>query len=325
MFRLLRKMGASPNGALVLILLTALSPLVLFLGTNLLSEMPFALLVAAALLMLLEEQALAAGILAGLATLTRSAGVALVIACVIVFAARRRFRSAIVFAAAAMVLIAPWFGWSLAHVGGDTYYTSASNYASFNILTALPASDKVVVFTHNLVSLIAGPFSLLTGITSMYALVATVLVMSYCLFRRRQLVPDLFVGIYCLMLLCWTWPPERFVAPVLPLILWMVWRVLGNVRLREAMAACLIIIARRRFPASASDAQRIAVAWRSGAFPFAAAANDNWYDLENLFRYIRANVPADSIIAADLDPLIYLNTGRKTIRGFAPDGFGLFY
>src|ERR1035438_4240979 len=69
---LLLKMGASRNAALLLVGLTAASPTVVFLSTNLLPETLFALLATAALLTLLEERALLAGILAGLATLTRT-------------------------------------------------------------------------------------------------------------------------------------------------------------------------------------------------------------------------------------------------------------
>ncbi|MDE3196442.1 MAG: hypothetical protein KGN84_08865, partial [Acidobacteriota bacterium] len=79
-WRLLRKMGASAGGAWLLVLITAASPTVVFLGTNLMSEPLFALLTALALLMLLDDRALFAGLCAGLATLTRAAGLPLIAA-----------------------------------------------------------------------------------------------------------------------------------------------------------------------------------------------------------------------------------------------------
>ena len=117
--KLLLKMGASGTGALLLAGLTAASPTVVFLSTNLLPESLFALLATAALLTLLEEHALLAGLFAGLATLTRTAGVALIVACILTLVARRRFRGAAIFAAVAMLIVAPWFGWSLAHLTHD--------------------------------------------------------------------------------------------------------------------------------------------------------------------------------------------------------------
>ena len=95
--RLLLKMGASRSAALLLVGLTAASPTVVFLSTNLLPETLFALLATAALLTLLQERALIAGALAGLATLTQTAGVSLIAACILTLAARRRFRSAVIF------------------------------------------------------------------------------------------------------------------------------------------------------------------------------------------------------------------------------------
>lgn len=226
-YKLLLKMGATKNGALVLIFLTAASPMVVFLATNLFSETLFALLLTAALLMLLEDRAFFAGALAGLATLTRVAGVPLIVACILTLVIRRRFRSAIIFTAVAMLMVAPWFGWSLAHV---PHGQGSDNYLSSNILTSLPANEKFIVLTRNLYMLLASPTSLLTGIESVYAVAGIVLAFAWCLYFRRRLLPDLFVGLYCLMLLCVAWPPERFVAPVLPLMLWMLWRVVSHIR-----------------------------------------------------------------------------------------------
>jgi hypothetical protein len=47
--------------------------------------------------------------------------------------------------------------------------------------------------------------------------------------------------------------------------------------------------------------------------------------MRKLFTYIRANLPEDTILLANLDPLLFLNTGRKAVRGFAPDGYSLYY
>ncbi len=322
-YKLLLKMGATKNGALMLIFLAAASPMVVFLATNLLSETLFALLLTAALLMLLEDRAFFAGALAGLATLTRVAGVPLIFACILTLVIRRRLRSAVIVTAVAMLIVAPWFGWSLANAphgqGGD-------NYLSSNILTALPANEKFIVLTRNLYMLLASPFSLLTGIASVYAVAGIVLAFAWCLCVRRNLLPDLFIGLYCLMLLCVTWPPERFVAPVLPLILWMLWRVVSHIRIQEALAAGILILAGAGLWA---DAVRIPKMLADGAFSDGAQrgeqAPDNWREMQKLFAYIRASTPPSSVLLGELDPVLYLNTGRKAVRGFVPDGFGLFY
>jgi hypothetical protein len=312
--KLLLKMGASENDALLLVWFTAASPTVIFLSTNLMAQPLFALLMTAALLTLLDDRALLAGFLAGLATLTSSAGVALIAACILTLVVRQRLRSAVIFTLTAMLMVAPWFGWALAHAG-NTYLAS-------NIFTALAASDKLVVLGRNLVALIASPFSLLGGPGGTVTVTTTILAVAWSLFVRRQLLPDLFIALYCVMLLCWTWPPERFVAPVLPLILWIVWRVLRLMELPEALAALVVIVAMVPLWANVS---RIPGTMASGTFPVAGPPADSWGEMQKLFVYIRGNTAPDSVLLANLDGAFYLNTGRKTIRGFAPSGFDLFY
>ncbi len=318
--KLLLKMGASRNDALWLVGLTAACPIVLLLGTNLLAESLFALLVTAALLMLLEGHALATGILAGLATLTQTAGVALIVACIFTLVARRRFRGAVIFTAVSMAMVAPWFGWSLAQAARD--YANHTYLAS-TIFTGLAANEKLVVLARNLYLVIASPSSLLTGGWSgTPAMIATVVVLLWSLFVRRQFLPDLFIALYCIALLFRTSPPQRLIAPILPLALWLVWRVFRLMRLREALAALAVVIMVLPLWATAI---RIPATVSNGYFPSDSGPADNWHNMRNLFAFVRDNTPEQSVLLANLDPAFYLNTGRKTIRGFTPNGFELYY
>ena len=299
--KLLLKMGASPNSAMLLVGMTAASPTIVLLSTNLMAETLFALLVTAALLTLLEERVWLGGLFAGLATLTRIAGVPLIVACILILVARRRLRSAAIFAAVAMAMIAPWFGWSLAHAG--------NTYLSSNILTGLAASEKLMVLAHNFVGLLASPFALITGYSNNFAIGITAVILIGSFIARRQLAPDLFVALYCMALLCWVWPPERFVAPILPLILWIVWRAFRKVEPREAVAAVVLVAALIPLFANATR--------KSGARDQA--------EMQKLFVAIRANTDPASVLLANQDAVVYLNTGRKAIRGFVSDGFDLYY
>jgi len=314
--KLLLKMGSSTNGALLLVGLTAACPTVVFLSTNLLPESLFALLVTAALVTLLEERAFLAGLFAGFATLTQAAGVALIVACIVTLVARRRLRGAAIFTAVAMGMAAPWFGWALAQPGQD------GSYLASNILTGLAASEKLVVLTRNLLALLGSPFSLLTGFTNILLVVATIVILISCFIARRQLVPDLLVALYCLVLLCRISPPERLVAPILPLVFWIVWRVLRLIATREALAVLVVIAI--GFPLWA-DAIRILPARKDGYFSIAGVPADKWADMESLLGFIRANTLPDSVLLANLDGTLFLNTGRKTFRGFVPNAFDLFY
>ncbi|HVW86834.1 MAG TPA: hypothetical protein VHB50_19245, partial [Bryobacteraceae bacterium] len=109
---------------------------------------------------------------------------------------------------------------------------------------------------------------------------------------------------------------------ILPLILWMLWRVFQNVRIREALAAVVVILL--ALPLW-TDISRIPKTLRYGPFPASNVTPSDWSEMGKLFGYIREHTPTDAVICANLDPVFYLNTGRKAIRGFSPDGYRLYY
>jgi hypothetical protein len=112
------------------------------------------------------------------------------------------------------------------------------------------------------------------------------------------------------------------VAPILPLVLWMLWRGFQNAKLQEAVAAFAIIFS--AIPVVV-DMIRLPATLRSGQFPSSSRAPNDWHQLERVFSYVRDNAAPDAVILANLDPMFYLNTGRKAIRGFFPDGYKLYY
>jgi hypothetical protein len=320
-YKLLRKMGSNHLGALGIVLITAASPTAVFLAVHLLSEPLFALLVTASLIAVLDERPLAAGLLAGLATVTRSAAMPLLAAILLILVVQRRLRHAALFTAAATAIVAPWLGWSLAHASHDAYYSSAS-YAATSILTSLNANEKLTVVAMNALFLLGSPFTAISGVGSIYAAAVTLGLYLWALIRRRQLIPDLFLILYCAMLLCWAGPPQRFLVPLLPLVLWIPWRAFQNVKHRELLAATLIVLF--LIPVWV-DSERLRDAWRFGEFSQIPRPPNDWHKMQILFDYIRTKTPADAVIMANLDPVFYLNTGRKAVRGFFPDGYKLYY
>ncbi len=320
-YKLLRRMGAGHLSATALVLVAAASPFTVFTASHLLSEPLFALCLTASLLVMLDDRPATSGILAGLATLTRSAGLPLIVAGIIVLLARRRLRSAAAFTGAALVIIAPWLGWALAHASNHPYYGGAS-YVSTSILTSLHANEKLTVLGLNALFLAGTPFTLLSGVGNAYAAFVTLVLYVWALIRRRQLIPDLFVGFYCVMLLCWAGPPQRFVVPVFPLVLWILWRAFQNIKRKELLAACCIIALAVSVTA---DLTRMPNTRRFGEFAASSLPPNDWYRMQLLFGHIRDHTPPDSVILANLDPVFYLNTGRKAIRGFFPDGYKLYY
>jgi hypothetical protein len=307
-YRLLRKMSAEHSGALLLVGLTAASPMVVFEATHLLPEPLFAFLVSGALLALIEDRIVPAGALAGLACLTNVMGIPLVAACALTLTVSGRFRRATIFTAIAVIPAAPWYTWAMVHAPNGSVH--------------IAANERALMLGTNLISVFTGPFELLSGKNDLYAAIFTFLLTGWCLWKRRRLVPDLFLLLYAAMLLFWPGPPVQLLAPVLPLIFWLFWRVFRHIRIQEALAAGVLIVA--LLPLWI-DATRLPVALRNGDFPSSAETPNDWKEMTRLFAAIRDNTSPDAVLIAVPDPLFYLNTGRKTIRGYVTNPYSTFY
>lgn len=307
--RLLMRMGATPDCATCLVLLTAASPTVMYLATGLFPEPLFAVLLTASLLALLDERALAAGVLAGLATLTLTKAAPLIVTGIVILTVTRRLRSAAHFALGAMLFAAPWLGWKLVHSAGPA-------------VAKLHANELAVLLGHNVMYLAAAPFTLLTGYANLYPGLLTAIALLIVLIRRRQFIPDLFVGLYCIVLLFRTQPPLHAFAAVLPLFLWMLWRVArtGRFAIVTKVAAALMLA-----PSLWFSAARVMPVVTLGAVASETAPPNDWHEMQKLFAFIRANTPPDAVLLADLDPMFRLYTSRPAVRGFTPDSYKRYY
>lgn len=291
--RLLMRLGASAECSTFLVLATALSPVVVALATGLCPETLFALLATASLLALLGDRPSVAGALAGMATLTLSAGMSLIIAALMAFLARGRFRPATRFAVFSALFASPALGWTL---------------SDGVPIARLHLSEIGLILGSNVIRLAAAPFILLSGYDSLYPGLLTALAVLFVLIRRRHFLPDLFVGLYCLLLIFRVELPIRAFAPVLPLLLWMLWRVVRDSRFALVSRIAAIALA-------------VSAAAFNGIMAFDRADVRNWSQSQELFSAIRANTPPTATLLADLDPAVEVWTGRKTVRGFTTDLF----
>ncbi len=294
-WRLLEKIGAGRACAWTLVAIAAASPAIEHLATGLYPEMLFGLLAIGCLLALLNERPILAGVAAGLATITMTSGAVLIAACLLTLITYRRLRAAVMFLVPAMLFASPWLGWYMAHGGMPA--------------AKLELSEWSLLLWKNAMWLAAAPFTAMSGYATNYPGLLTALALLIVLIRRRQFVPDLFFGLYCIALLCRTEPPVYAFAPVLPLFLWMLWRVVrrGRFRLISQIAAYGLIA-----PAL----------WFGGR---QALQPTGWSDMQKMFAVIRAHTPPNATLMADLDPVYYLNTNRTTFRGFTPNGFRTWY
>jgi hypothetical protein len=294
-WRLLGKMGAGRACAWTMVAIAAASPAAEHLATGLYPEMLFGLLAIGSLLALLDERPILSGIAAGLATITMTSGAVLIVACLLTLVTYRRLRAAVMFLVPAMLFASPWLGWYMAHGGMPA--------------AKLALNEWGILIWKNAMWLAAAPFTAMSGYATLYPGLLTAVALLIVLIRRRRFVPDLFFGLYCIALICRIEPPLYAFVPVLPLLLWMLWRAVRGGRFR------LI--------AQISAIGLIAPALWFGAVQ--ALRPTGWSDMQKMFAVIRANTPANAVLMADLDPVYALNTDRTTVRGFTPDGFRTWY
>ena len=298
---LLRRIGASTWAAFLIAATTLAAPAVVDAGTTLSADPLFALLVASALVALLDGRMELAGLLAGLSAGTRMPGVALIAASMAILVCGRRLKDAIRFAVSSMLVGAPMVGWTLSH--------SSGHYSTWSILSGLQVSEKASVLGHNAYWVALAPFELLSGVSSENAAVISSIILIWSWFRRRQLMPDLVLFLYVSAVLSWSWPPQRSLIVVLPLILWIPYRAFRNMRSKEAFAAFVVL------------GIGLPVGCSLHRIPTMLLPDP----AEPLYAWIRQNTPSGALVMANLDANMTARTGRAAVRGIDPNGYDLWY
>lgn len=334
-YSLLREEGVEEWTAKWICCLTAASTWVVFLGTMVLSEAPFAALTTASLLLLRRAERsgsarllAGAAVCAGLAFHTRTLGIALMAAAPLYLAARRKWKEASLFAVLAGVLAAPWIWWvvSQPHTAAavDAYY-SRENYQGWNILTNFTLWQKIDILLSNLTLVLFAP-GILAGVPAKGALTLPALAVGIAcaigVWKQRYSIHAVLMVIYGTIVCAWAWLPGRFVVPFLPLLIWFAVEALGrHTRARRwAMAA---VTAASLGSLSYGLLETVRLGYPTPPMP--VAEGDDWGRLEAFLRRTEEATHPEAVLAGNLDPLYYLYTGRKAVRGFAAEPYHLLY
>jgi len=312
----------------------ALSPWIIYWATVPFSDYLFAALVAATFLLMNRRLFLAAGIIAAAACLTKSAGFLIVPAVLIGGLRSRNWRCVGIFLAPVLPAIAGWTLWSNAHRESSDqpihwYYTdyigaflkngglrALPDIVPHNLMSIIAASGSVVI--HNLPDSMPGRFLCIL-------VVATMVTGAVRIVKRTGLVEyPIFCLLLALILSVWNFSPSvRLMLPMLPLLaigLYLEGRVLaalirrslqgkdfGNrvaayVILAGIVVGCLFgirqnaIFINREIPALLHQSRELTARSRE------------------VFRWCRTSLPASAVVLASDDTLVYLYTGRKSVR-----------
>ena len=321
----------SERQALALTAILALNPYMVWFGGMMFSEMFFTVWILLAFAFLERKWFVAAGIAAGCAYLSRTAGIALLIAAPAFLLWKRQGRAAFRFAAAMLPFIAAWMLWSRAHLHHTTdltlmYYTDYLGYEFKNVgfdnihMVVWKNLDELLYGAGSLVTMKlidAQPMKILTEVMAI-AMIAGVV----RLFRRGVgQIYAIFALISAGMLIVWHFPPnERFVLPLFPLL------AAGLLEEASHLAAMVRSALRHKdrsqrvaagFMAACAAAVLLLAAGSQLYMTFdklSQAASGNREKLAALrpaYSWISAHVPpGDPVLSYD-DPLLYLYTGHR--------------
>ncbi len=309
----------SPKLKVALAFFFAVSPAAALVGMALMSDLPFTALTFAALAMAARARsgraAFAAGVIAGLAYLTKTAALPLAIALPFSFALRRRYWSAVLAAVGMFPALAGWTVWAVANRAADpafVYYTDYIGYylkdvrlrdvpamVSLNTAFLLRAAGSLIVFdVHGSLDRI---LSLACGVVAILAAIS--------LSAKATANPyTLFCGIYVFMLLLWNFPAdERFVLPLLPLL--AAGFACEVLRFRAAlggrrMAAAITVVGFAVWGAVTVDTLARQIPQQRSIHRRLARQR------EEAFAWIAGNIPKTEPLTSYYFPIVHLRTGR---------------
>jgi hypothetical protein len=323
-FGLLRTLGAGAWTAAVITGICAVNPAIGEASNNVMSELAYGAISIGALWLLeraVRENSspgmgLASGLMAGLAYQTRTVGLDLVLAMILVMASRRMWRSLVggmVGAGIAVGMCKFWQGPASEVPLPYEYYVSyggwflrTANDLGWRFVTIVPLTNLAIGVIAVIRTALPEMYDISRSAPRQFAVVVSGLLLLSTLIpgliRRRHEAWAIYLLLYIATYSVWPVPPmPRFFVPVLPLILLAMWEGFQSVRPSARMVRIAATIA----------GLIVVVSAVTGGY----ARLTNAHVKPSLHRYdwIRSNTAPGDVIANVLDPNCYLYTGRKAV------------
>jgi len=347
LWALLREYGFSERARYVMVLAAGLSPVTVVFSFSLMPELLFTALLIGSIILAeraMKQEAplwlvLMAGVLAGLAYLTKSIAAPLLFTVPLCFALRKHYKKAALFFATMLPAVAGWQWWVARHLTHSwdlvtLYYTNYVGFQTYNVALR----DLPLVIWYNLDGFLMGAgrllvFDLPYGSKHLERVVAIAAIAGCVRLtrRRRELQYPLAALGMSAILMVWHFPPDqRFVFPLYPLLLMGLATEIGNIWavLRSTWAKPVFA---DRFAAAGVGALLAGIA----AFAVFCMVFGLSYFIPDLFASYRADLAArqpayawiarnarpDANVYAYQDPVEFLYTGHKACRLPIPPKF----
>ena len=329
-----RRQGLSDGRAGLMMIVLGLNPYWILFGCSLFSEVFFTCWLLAALLAAARPGvriALLAGALAGLAYLSRTAGIALLVSVPLLMAWRREWRRVGAFLAAMLPAVLGWMAWTRLHMpqSADTtlvYYTDYIRYQFLNV----GFDNLAVVVWKNVDQVLYGMGSLalpkvvdLLPVKILTQVIGVAMISGTVRLARRGIALEyaLFGLISVAILFVWHFPPnERFVLPLYPLLLAGLFAEMEHIGQmlkaafrhkdfgQRAVAGMMAAGVATVFGAAALLQVYVTFVYLAESSAQKAA---KLIDQRAGYAWISANLPRSAGILSYDDPLLYLYTSNR--------------
>lgn len=328
-----RRLAFDRGAAALLAVVACIGIPTLALSTMLMSEPLFLALLMPALLFAEHvadgdgraTRLVALGALAGVATLVRSHGIALIGAVICVLLLRRRPRDAGLAAIAAFAVVLPWQLWARAHEG-IVPAAMRGNYDSYSAWFADGLRSEGLSLIARTIprtsAEIAAMFATLGApswppVLRIFVLIvlAGLFVAGARRFWRSAPTTALFMAFYAGIVVLWPFNPARFIWGIWPLVVLLAvtgareftqWVPTGTPAraLRLTLAAGAVVVATGY---SLYSARGYRGRWWS------SIARQQTRVAQPLVIWARTRTRPDEVIASSAEPLVYLYSGRPTV------------
>jgi len=342
------RLGIVDWRAWMLLLLIAVNPYMLVFSSTLVSELMYTALMLAAMLLTDRaagqdgvKAAIAAGAVAGLAYLTRSAGIVFLVAGPLYLCIRHKRREGMLWACAMLPFVAGWTVWTRMHQVSTSdpaliYYTDYFRYELYSI----SLRDLPLFVWRNIDGLLQGIGSLiLPNVSGSFVLktmeqvtaVAMIAGVVRMVRHGRGLLYAFLAAGSCAQLLVWHFPPnERFVVPFLPLALAGLMTEMEHLGLmlrtglRHRDAGQRVVAAGMSLAVAGVLAGAVVLQIYVGQVLLPeqdTARREANKDRIATYDWIRTRLPQDATLLTSEDGLVFLNTGRHAMRRTLPPPF----
>ena len=300
------------------------------------------------------RRALAAGLLAGFTFLTRGAGIALLIACLVRLVWRRAWAAGLAFTLAAGAVAAPWVLYARAHAPTPTLQAEANDAVTVGYgthfwhrvaghpeLGTVTASDLRGRIAGNLWQIARSSMGALHvyfpfrsvepaawriapgwGHAVALAFTAVVALGFAATLRERVTAAELLVPLSLLVTVAWPFPPTRFVLPLLPFVLCYTARGLAllarPLTRRDVSPFALAVLGGLAVVSVVTNA--LYAASLHGPAPRRPRWNQVFAEERALLDWLKTHVPGGQVIATDHPAQVHLYAGFQTVGYYDASG-----